>query len=158
MTVTSPIPSGFHSVTPHLVVYDAVAALDFYERAFGATVTHRLTGPDGRIIYAAFIIGDSVIMLGEECRDYGVFSPTALGNSPVAIHLYVPNADEAFEKAVLAGATIEIPVQEMFWGDRYGKVTDPFGHRWAIASVVRSLSPSEMQAAADAAMACEVKA
>lgn len=158
MTATSSLPPGFHTVTPHLVVYDAVAALDFYERAFGATVTHRLTGPDGRIIYAAFTIGDSVIMLGEECRDYGVFSPIALGNSPVAIHLYVPNADEAFEKAVLAGATIEIPVQEMFWGDRYGKVADPFGHRWSIASVVRLLSPAEMQAATDAAMACEVKA
>lgn len=158
MSALSPIPPGFHSVTPHLVVYDAVAALDFYERAFGATVTHRLTGPNGQIIYAVFTIGDSVIMLGEECRDFGALAPTSLGNTPVTIHLYVPNADEALEKAVFAGATVEVPVQEMFWGDRYGKVVDPFGHRWSIATMVRPLSQAEMQAAADSAMACDINA
>ncbi|WP_373531332.1 VOC family protein [Vampirovibrio sp.] len=154
MTSLAPIPPGFHSVTPHLVVYDGVAALDFYQRAFGAHKIHRLNAPDGKMIHAAFMIGDSMIMLAEEFREYGQFAPTSLGNSPVTIHLYVPNVDEAFERAVFAGATIEMPVQDMFWGDRYGKLVDPFGHHWSIATPVQKLSSDELQKAANSAMAC----
>lgn len=152
MTSVAPIPAGYHSVTPHLVVYDAVAAIDFYKRAFGATELHRMTTPEGRIMHAAIQIGDSIIMLGEECREYGNFSPTGLGGTPVVVHLYVPNSDETFERAVLAGATIKMPVQETFWGDRYGQLADPFGHAWSVATCVRHVDPADLQKAAEKAM------
>jgi uncharacterized glyoxalase superfamily protein PhnB len=153
-----PIPPGFHSVTPHLVVHDAVAAIDFYQRAFGAHKIHRLNSPDGKMIHAVFMIGDSMIMIAGECRDYGQFAPTSLGNSPVTIHLYVSDADQVFEQAVFAGATVAMPIQNMFWGDRYGKLTDPFAHHWSIATPFQKLSQEELQdelqKAADSAMAC----
>lgn len=148
MTAVQPIPPGFHSLTPHLVVYDAKAAIEFYKRAFGATVQTCLTMPDGNVMHASLKIGDSILMLGGECRDYGIFAPTSLGGSPVTVHLYVEDADAAFERAVLAGATISMPVQEMFWGDRYGKLIDPYGHHWSIATCVKQVSPDDMAKAA----------
>lgn len=152
MTSVQAIPPGFHSITPHLVLHDTVAAIDFYKRAFGAVELHRLNSPDGnKIMYAAIRIGDSTIMMGDECREYGVSAPTSLGGSPVTIHLYVPDADAVFEQAVFNGATAVMPVQEMFWGDRYGKLVDPFGHCWSIATCVKEMSPAEMEKAAEKA-------
>jgi len=148
MTTVQPIPTGFHTVTPHLVVYDAAAAIDFYKRAFGAEELTRMPGPDGKqIMHASIRIGDSIIMLGEECRDYGVNAPTSLGGSPVAIHLYVTDVDAVFERAVLNGASIVMPVSDMFWGDRYGTLTDPFGHRWSVATHVKDVTHEGMQKA-----------
>lgn len=156
MTAVQPIPQGFHSLTPHLVVYDAKAAIEFYKRAFGAVEQHCLMSPDGsQVMHASMKIGDSILMLGNECRDYGCFAPTSLGNSPVTIHLYVEDVDAAFERAVLAGATIDMPVQEMFWGDRYGKLVDPYGHRWSVATCVKHVTPEEM---AKGAMSCAAPA
>jgi uncharacterized glyoxalase superfamily protein PhnB len=151
MTTVQPIPPGFHSITPHLVLHDTVAAIDFYKRAFDAVELHRLDAPDGKIMHASLRIGDSIIMMGDECREYGVNAPTSLGGSPVTIHLYVPNADDVFAKAVFNGATVVMPVQEMFWGDRYGKLVDPFGHCWSIATCVRQMNPAEMKKASEQA-------
>lgn len=145
MTTIQPIPEGFHSVTPYLIVYDAQAAIEFYKRAFGAVEHCRLSGPDGKgIMHASIQIGNSMLMLSDEMRDYGNFAPTSLGNTPVSIHLYVEDVDAAFERAVLAGATIDMPVQDTFWGDRFGKLSDPYGHRWSLATCVRHVSPEEM--------------
>jgi uncharacterized glyoxalase superfamily protein PhnB len=148
MTAVQPIPSEFHTLTPHLVVYDANAAIDFYKRAFGAEELTRMPGPDGKsIIHASVRIGDSILMMSEECREYGGFAPTALGGSPVTIHLYVENVDAVVERAVLNGAKLEMPVTDMFWGDRYGKVTDPFGHHWSVATHIKNVTPAEMKEA-----------
>jgi PhnB protein len=155
MTKVQPIPPGYHTVTPHLVVFDAKAALAFYERAFGAVEIHRMPMPDGRIMHAAIKIGDSHLMLCDEFREYCSMAPTSLGGSPVSIHLYVENVDEMFEKAVLAGATITMPPQEMFWGDRYGKLTDPYGHQWSLATHTRDLTPEEIKAGAGECMKAE---
>lgn len=152
-TKVPPIPPDMHTLTPHLIVYDPKAAIEFYKRAFGATELACLTTPDGKVMHASMKIGDSHIMLAGECRDYGGFAPTALGNSPVTIHMYVEDADAAFERAVFAGASIVMPVQEMFWGDRYGKLVDPFGHHWSIATCVKQVSPEEMAKAAECAFA-----
>jgi PhnB protein len=146
-----PIPAGFHTITPHLVVFDAKAALDFYQRAFGASVLGAMPSEDGkRIMHACLQIGDSKLMLCDEFREFGQTAPTTLGGSPVSIHLYVEDADAFFERAVLAGATIIMPVNDTFWGDRYGKVSDPFGHHWAIATCVREVSCEEMSKASKA--------
>jgi uncharacterized glyoxalase superfamily protein PhnB len=152
MTAIQPIPAGYHTITPHLTVYDAAAAIDFYKRAFGAKECARMTSPDGqRVVHAEIRIGDSIVMLCDECREFGQLAPTSLGGTSTSLHLYVTNADEAFERAVLAGATIEMPIQETFWGDRYGKVSDPFGHRWSLSTRVREVSEKEL---AEGAKAC----
>jgi PhnB protein len=148
MTTVQPIPPGFHTITPHLIVYDAKAAIDFYKRAFGAIELCAMPSPDGKIMHATIQIGDSRLMLCDEFRDYGQKAPTSLGGSPVTIHLYVEDVDAVFERAVLAGASIEMPVQDMFWGDRYGKLSDPYGHQWSLATCIREVSPAEMQEAA----------
>jgi PhnB protein len=147
MTTVQPIPQGFHTITPYLHVYDAQAAIEFYKRAFGATEHCILPGPNNKVMHASVQIGDSILMLSDECREFGALAPTSLGGSPVSIHLYVEDVDAAFEKAVLAGATIEMPVQDMFWGDRYGRLTDPYGHRWSLATATRQVSPEEMEKA-----------
>jgi PhnB protein len=142
-----PIPDGMHSVTPHLICAGVADAIAFYEKAFGAVETVRLPGPQGKIMHAAVRIGDSTIMLTDEFPDFGSFGPKALKGSPVVIHLYVDNSDEFAARAVAAGARMTMPVSEMFWGDRYGQLEDPFGHRWAVATHVREASPEEMRAA-----------
>ncbi len=158
MTTVQPIPQGFHTVTPYLTVYDAQAAIEFYKRAFGAVEHCRMPGPDGkRIMHASIQIGDSMVMLSDEMRDYGVVAPTSLGGTPVSIHLYVDNVDAAFERAVLAGATIDMPVQDTFWGDRFGKLSDPYGHRWSLATCVREVSPEEMMKASKEAFCDKAK-
>ncbi len=147
MTSVQPIPEGFHALTPHLVVFDVAAAIDFYKRAFGAVEHHVLRTPDGNIMHASIRIGDSILMLGGECREFGNVAPTSLGGTPVTIHLYVTDADAVFEKAVFEGATVRMPLEDAFWGDRYGTLTDPYGHNWSIATCQKNMTPEEMEKA-----------
>lgn len=146
------IPEGFHSITPHVVCKDAIQAIAFYTRAFGAEEIFRLTALNGALIHATLRIGNSMLMLADECPPMGAFSPKKLGGTPVTIHLSVDDVDASFARAVAAGATAQMPVTEMFWGARYGVVHDPFGHSWSIATQVRNLSPEEIQAGLAAAM------
>ncbi len=140
-----PIPEGYHSITPNLVCSNAAGAIDFYKKAFGATEkSGRATSPDGKVIHAELKIGDSVVFLNDTMGP-----ATSLGPEPkihpLQLHLYVENADTVFERAVQAGARVELPLQNMFWGDRYGKVVNPWGHAWAIASRVENVAPEEME-------------
>lgn len=146
MSSTS-IPAGYHSVTPAIVVRDAAKAIDFYKRAFGAEEISRMAGPDGSIMHAEIRIGDSLVMLGEENEQWGTRSPLSLGGVHGSLHIYVADADASFNRAIQAGATMRYPLEDAFWGDRYGKVTDPFGHEWGIATRVKELSPAEMEEA-----------
>jgi PhnB protein len=146
----NPIPEGMHSVTPHLVCAGAAAAIDFYRKAFNAVETARLPGPNGKLMHGAVRIGDSTVMLVDEMPEHGSFGPKSLKGSPVTIHLYVPNADEFVAQAVAAGAKVTMPVTEMFWGDRYGQLEDPFGHRWSVATHVKDVTPAEMGEAMNA--------
>jgi len=141
------IPQDMHSVTPHLICAGAAKAIDFYVKAFGATETARLPGPDGRLMHAAVKIGDSQVMLVDEMPEYGALSPKSLKGSPVTIHLYVDDVDAFVKRAVKAGAKVTMPVEDQFWGDRYGKLEDPFGHHWSVATHVRDVSADEMQKA-----------
>jgi PhnB protein len=141
------LPKGMTAVTPHLVIAGAGKALDFYVRVFGATEDYRLAGPDGKVAHAQIRIGGAPIMLGEEAPDWGAFSPKSLKGSPVAIHLYVDDVDGFMAKAEKGGAKITSPAADMFWGDRYGKLEDPFGHRWSVATFVREVGPEEMDKA-----------
>lgn len=143
-----PIPEGMHSVTPHLVCAGAAEAIDFYVEAFGAVDLGRLAGPDGKLMHAMIRIGDSALMLVDEFPEWGALGPKALKGSPVTIHLYVEDVDRFVERAVAAGATIKMPVADAFWGDRYGQLEDPFGHRWSVATHVRDLTDEEIRAAA----------
>ena len=140
-----PIPEGMHSLTPHLVCAGAAEAIDFYKRAFNAVEQARLPGADGKLMHAAVKIGDSTLMLVDENPQWGSLGPKALKGSPVTIHLYVPDVDATVAKAVAAGAKVTMPVADMFWGDRYGQLEDPFGHRWSVATHTRDLTPEEMR-------------
>ena len=143
-----PIPEGMHTVTPHLVCAGAADAIEFYKKAFNAIELEKMSGPGGKLMHAAIQIGDSVVMLVDEYPDWGALGPKSLKGSPVTIHLYVGDADAVVAQAVGAGAKITMPLQDMFWGDRYGKVEDPFGHQWSVATHIREVSPEEMQQAA----------
>jgi uncharacterized glyoxalase superfamily protein PhnB len=143
----NPIPDGMHSVTPHLVCDGAAAAIEFYRKAFGAIELGRMAGPDGRLMHAQLTIGDSAVMLVDENPQCGAIGPKSLKGTPVTIHLYVEDADAIVERAVAAGATVVMPPADMFWGDRYGVVEDPFGHHWSVATHQRDVSPEEMQQA-----------
>jgi uncharacterized glyoxalase superfamily protein PhnB len=142
-----------HTVTPHLVCAGAADAIEFYKRAFNATEMMRAPGPDGKLMHAAISIGDSTVMLVDEFPEWGSISPKALKGTPVTIHLAVENVDAVTERAVAAGAKVVMPVADMFWGDRYGVVEDPFGHRWSVATHIRDLSPDEIKQAMEAACA-----
>lgn len=142
-----PIPEGMRSVTPHLICGGAAEAIEFYKQAFDAVELSRLLSPEGNVMHASIRIGDSVIMLNDEMPQWGTFGPKSLKGSPVTIHLYVEDADAVFAQAVKAGATSTMPLENMFWGDRYGKVEDPFGHQWSIGTHVRDVTPDEMQKA-----------
>ena len=141
------IPQGMHSVTPHLVCAGAAKAIEFYKQAFGATEQARLPGPDGRLMHAAVKIGDSQVMLVDEMPEWGALGPKSLKGTPVTIHLYVEDVDAFVERAVKAGAKVTMPVADQFWGDRYGKLEDPFGHHWSVATHVRDVSMEEVQSA-----------
>jgi PhnB protein len=140
----NPIPQGYHTVTPNLVVQDGAKALEFYKKAFGAEERMRMPGPDGNILHAEFRIGDSIIMLGDEMPDMAK-SPKAYGGTPVRFYVYVENVDAAWKRAVDAGAKSVMPLQDMFWGDRTGCLEDPFGHLWNLAQHVSNPTPEEMQ-------------
>ena len=140
-------PEGMHSVTPHLICAGAAKAIDFYKKAFGAEEGGRMPGPDGKLMHAMIRIGGSPVMLVDEMPEWGALGPKALKGSPVTIHLYVENADAVFERAIKAGAKAVMPIADQFWGDRYGKLEDPFGHHWSVATHVRDVSPEEMQKA-----------
>lgn len=145
-----PIPEGMHTVTPHLIVNAAAKAIDFYKRAFGAQELGRHAMPDGRIMHAAIKIGDSTVFLNDEFPEMGGERAPVDGHSPVTLNLYVPDADAVFNQAVSAGAKVAMPLENMFWGDRYGTVVDPFGHRWSIATRVEDVTPEEMNRRAEA--------
>ena len=149
------VPHGMNSVSPHLIIKGVAEAIDFYRKAFGAEVLCRMDGPDGHVCHAEVRIGSSVVMMCEESPKWGAFGPVAVGGSPVTIALYVPDVDATVARAVEHGATLKMPVADMFWGDRYGKVKDPFGHEWSIATKIKNLSPEEMEAAQKAAFANE---
>lgn len=139
------IPEGFHTITPHLTVRNAVEAIDFYQRAFGAEARRVTHGPDGKtVMHAEVKIGDSILMLNDEFPDWNVLSPLSIGGTGVTIHLYVEDADAAFGRAVEAGATVKMPLSDAPWGDRYGQVADPFGHQWSIGTHIEDVSPEEI--------------
>ena len=139
------IPQGMHSVTPHLVCAGAAQAIEFYKQAFGAEEGARLPGPDGRLMHASVKIGDSQVMLVDEMPEWGALGPKSLKGSPVTIHLYVEDVDSFVARAVKAGAKVTMPLADQFWGDRYGKLEDPFGHHWSVATHVRDVSMEEVQ-------------
>ena len=144
-TKAKAVPEGFHTITPYLVIRDAAKAVEFYKRAFGAEVRGIHYTPDGKIMNADLKIGDSIVLMSEEFPDMKVLSPQSLGGSSVTIHIYAENVDAKFKQAVSAGATVVMPVMDMFWGDRYGQLADPFGHRWSIATHVEDLTSDEIQ-------------
>jgi PhnB protein len=144
-TKANPIPQGYHTVTPNIVVNEAAKALEFYQKAFGAEETVRMPGPDGSIMHAEFRIGDSTIMLADEMPDMGAKSPKAYGGTPVRFYVYLENVDAAWKRAVDAGAKTIMPLQDMFWGDRTGCLEDPFGHLWNLAQHVSDPTPEEMR-------------
>jgi uncharacterized glyoxalase superfamily protein PhnB len=152
MTVTA-IPPGYHTASPFLSVDDAAAAIEFYVRAFGALERARISGPDGRIAHCELQIGDSVLMLSDPFPQSRGRSPRELGGTSVGIYLYVEDVDAVVRDAVAAGATITVPVDDMFWGDRFGEVVDPFGHLWQIATRKEEIPPEELAKRAEAAMA-----
>ncbi|MBI1917191.1 MAG: VOC family protein [Planctomycetes bacterium] len=140
-----PIPEGHHAVTPYLMVAGADQAIAFYKKAFGAVEVGRMTVPGGHdIMHAALKFGDSFLFLADVCPGMGGSDPAALGGTPVGIHLYVENVDAVFDRAVAAGATVKMPPADMFWGDRFAKLTDPFGHDWSLATHVEDVSHEEM--------------
>src|SRR5262245_34619398 len=148
-----PIPDGYHTATPYLVLQNAAGAIEFYKKAFGATELMRLASPDGKIGHAEIKIGDSPIMLADEFPDMGYRGPKALGGSPVSILLYVEDVDALFNQAVAAGATVKRPVKDEFYGDRSGNLEDPFGHVWTIATHKEDVSPEEIEKRFAAVMA-----
>ena len=148
----NPVPEGYHTATPYLTVRGAATAIDFYKRALGATELFRMPGPDGKIMHAEIVIGDSRVMLADESDRSETKAPDTLKGSSASIFLYVDNVDLSFKRAVDAGAKVNQPLQNMFWGDRFGKVTDPFGHKWMLASHVEDVAPEELEERMSAAV------
>jgi PhnB protein len=144
-TTVKPIPDGYHSVTPYLIVKGGVRAIEFYKTAFGATELARMMQPDGRVGHAEIKIGDSPVMLADEFPEMGQKSPQTIGGTPVSLMIYVPDVDAVVARAVAAGAELTRPVADQFYGDRTGGVTDPFGHAWFIATHKEDLSMEELQ-------------
>jgi uncharacterized glyoxalase superfamily protein PhnB len=147
MSKVKAIPEGMHSVTPHMVCAGAAQAIEFYKKAFNAVDEGQLPGPDGRLMHAQIRIGGSAVMLVDEMPEMGALGPKSLKGSPVTIHLYVDDVDAVVARAVKSGAKITMPVADMFWGDRYGQLEDPFGHHWSVATHQRDLTTAEIQQA-----------
>ena len=139
------IPEGYHSVTPYLVVDGAAEAIDFYKKAFGAVEVVRMPGPGGKIGHAEIKIGDSFVMLADEHPEQGHRGPKSVGGTPVGILIYVPDVDSVFKAALAAGATQVKPVENQFYGDRSGSLTDPFGHNWMVSTHIEDVAPEEME-------------
>ena len=152
MPKVKPIPDGYHTLTPHIVVRDASKALEFYKKALGAEELFRMPGPDGKVMHAEMRVGDSVVMLADEKPEMGARSPLAVGGTSITLSLYVEDADKLFQRAVAAGAKAVMPMSDMFWGDRYGVLADPFGHQWAMMTHKEDVAPEEI--AKRAATAC----
>lgn len=142
-----PVEDGMHTITPHLVCANCNEAIDFYKKAFGAKEARRSLMPDGKVGHAMIRIGDSALFLADEFPDYGSFGPLSLKGTTVTIHLSVPNVDALWEQAVAAGATVKMALADQFWGDRYGQIEDPFGHRWSLSQHIRDVSEEEIQEA-----------
>ena len=147
------IPKGYHTITPFMTVRDAARAIEFYKQAFGAKERGVMKEPEGKVMHAELVIGDSIIMLADEFPEFGSLSPQSIGGSGTGLHIYIEDVDSAFDRAVKAGATVEMPVADMFWGDRYGKLRDPFGHKWSIGTHKADLSMEEMKKGMDETMA-----
>lgn len=147
MSEVRPIPEGYHSITPYLAVRGAAEAIEFYRRAFGAQEIMRMAAPDGAIGHAEMRIGDSMFMLGEAMPERGAHAPQDFSpaGSPVSLFVYTEDVDALFARAVEAGARVDTPLENMFWGDRFGKLVDPFGHRWSLATHVEDVTPEEME-------------
>jgi uncharacterized glyoxalase superfamily protein PhnB len=146
------VPDGFHTITPAIVVRGAAKAIDFYKQAFGAEVIGRMDAPDGKVMHAEIRIGNSMLMLSDEYPEWGANGPETIGGTPVSLCLYVEDCDTVFNRAVEEGATIKMPPSDQFWGDRYAKVSDPFGHTWSIATHIKDLTHDEVMQAAAVAM------
>ena len=144
---------GARSITPHLTVRAAKKAIEFYKKAFGATERGVMADPNGVVMHAAIQIGDSLVYLNDEFPAMGAKGPQTIGGSPVTIHLFVPDVDATFKQALAAGATVKMPLADQFWGDRYGQVTDPFGHEWSISTHMEDLTEAEIWERAKKAMA-----
>lgn len=146
-----PIPEGYHSVTPYLVIKGAGAAIDYYKKAFGASEMFRMPGPDGKVMHAEIKIGDSIIMLADEFPEMGFKSPASLGGSAVSLMIYCEDVNRVFPEAIAAGGTEMRPLKDQFYGDRTGTLKDPFGHVWTVATHVEDIAPDEMERRAKAA-------
>ena len=157
MANVKPIPAGYHTVTASLVIRDAKKAIEFYKQVFGAKELGAMLHPNGTVMHAEIQIGDTRIMMGEEMPEMGARSPQVLGGSPVSLNLYTEDCDAVFQRAVAAGATPNMPPADMFWGDRYSKVTDPFGHNWGILTHIEDVSPQDMERRGREAMAAMAK-
>ena len=153
-----PIPEGYNTVSPYLDVDDAEKAIEYYTKAFGAKETVRMDGPDGRIGHAELKIGESLLMLSDPFPESSTKPPTELGATSVSIFMYVEDVDAVVQKAVDAGATVTMEVEDQFWGDRFGSITDPFGHNWSIATHIEDLTPEEIEERGKAAMAAMTSA
>jgi PhnB protein len=151
MASAKPIPDGFHSVTPYLIVKDAARAIAFYVKAFGAKELFRMNQPDGRVGHAELQIGDSRVMLADEFPEMQTQGPQSIGGSPVTMHLYVEDVDATVARATAAGAKVTRPVADQFYGDRSGQLTDPFGHKWYVATHTEDVPPDELERRAKAA-------
>jgi len=141
---TKPVPEGYHTATPYLIVANAAKAIDFYKEAFGAAEIMRLANPEGKIVHAEIKIGDSPIMLCDESPKCNAFSPLTIGGTPISLFLYLKDVDAIVNRAIAAGATLVMPVADQFWGDRCGSVADPFGHKWTVATHTEDVPPDEI--------------
>jgi PhnB protein len=143
--MAKPIPDGYHTVTPYIIVRDAAKAIEFYKKAFGAEEVVRMPYPgSGKLMHAEIRVGDSMIMLSDESPEMGARGPETLGGASGSLMLYVDDVDAAFARALAAGCQVKMPVGDMFWGDRFGQVTDPFGHGWGLATHKEDVAPEEM--------------
>src|SRR5436190_1898426 len=154
MSAVKSVPEGYPSLSPYLIVRDGAAAIDFYQKVFGAKLRMKLDGPGGRIGHAELEIGNGLVMLADEHPEMGALAPTTIGGTPVGLHLYLEDVDAVATKAIAAGATLKRPVESQFYGDRLGSIIDPFGHLWHISTHVEDVSPEEIGQRA-AAMAKE---
>jgi uncharacterized glyoxalase superfamily protein PhnB len=152
MPAARPIPEGHHTITPSLVIRGAAQAIDFYKKALGAREINRMATPDGKIMHAELQIGNSVLFLTDEFPGASR-APQTLGGTPVSLQIYVEDVDQLWERAVAAGASVKMPLDNQFWGDRYGQLIDPFGHEWGLATHKEDVAPDEMDRRAREAMA-----
>lgn len=153
MSKVEPIPAGHHTLTPSLTIKGAAAAIEYYKRAFGAVERGVMKGPGGLIMHAELMIGNSILFLGDESPEAPGASPQKLGGTTVSLHIYTEDCDTMFKRAVDAGGTIRMPLADQFWGDRYGQITDPYGHIWGIGTHKEDLTEAQMMERMKAQMA-----